>query len=302
VPVNLAQTFLAGGTNPPPTVQDWLNGLDVITRQDLVGGLVFPVTTDPIMQDAVNAWVSEQHTNAGKAFRGFYAPPDFTSTEDAKSMAMGLNSTLAAMIPQAIIAASGATEQQPLYPVACYCGAAAGALPTQPVTRLVVRARGLPDRAKFSKAMREDLLNNGVAVLEEVRGVGVRVSLAITTSLSQDRIDRMLSESMARDVIDQRIRAHVEPLIPHWAMWDFMPQVKGSVFNALTTLETDGIISKGRDANGRILPAWLPIQVSIHAGTMKITVHVFLGGEIDHINVNGTLSYQQFEIEIPASV
>ena len=244
---------------------------------------------------------SEQHTNACKSFRGFYAPPDNTSPTDAKSMALGLNSTFAAMIPQAMVSASGVTEQPPLYPTACYCGAAAGALPTQPVTRLVVRARALPARAKLSKAVREDLLANGVAVLEEVKGVGVRVSLAVTTSLSSDRIDRVLSESMARDVIEQRVRVYVEPLIPHWAMLDFMPTVAGSVYNALSSLEDDGIISKGRDANGRILPAWLPVQVSISAGIMRIVVHVFIGGEVDHILIFGTISYQRFEIEVPAS-
>ena len=215
--------------------RDWLNGLEVIEQEDLVGGLLFPVTTNPIFQDAINAWCSEQHTNACKSFRGFYAPPDNTSRHRMpRAWRMGLNSTFAAMIPQAMVAASGVTEQPPLYPTACYCGAAAGALPTQPVTRLVVRARALPARAKLSKAVREDLLANGVAVLEEVKGVGVRVSLAVTTSLSSDRIDRVLSESMARDVIEQRVRAYLEPLIPHWAMTDFLPTVKGSVYNALS--------------------------------------------------------------------
>ena len=301
VPANRAQTFFAGGTNPVPTLSDWLDGLAVIEQEDLIGALLFPVTTNPVMQDAVNAWVSEQHTNHGKSFRGFYAPPDHTDAEEAKALALGLNSTFAAMIPQPVVAASGVIEQPPLYPAACYCGAAAGAIPTQSVTRLVVRCRSLPARAKFSKALREDLLSNGVAVLEEVKGVGVRVALAVTTSLSQDRIDRMLSESMARDVIEQRIKAYVEPLIPHWAMMDFMPTVKGSVFNALSSLEVDGIISKGMDANGRILPAWLPAQVSIQGGIMKIVVHVFIGGEVDHIMILGTISYQRFEISVPAS-
>lgn len=301
VPANRAQTFLAGGTNPVPTLDDWLTALEVVEQEDLHGGLLFPVTTNPVMQDSVNAWVTEQHSTHGKSFRGFYAPPDHTDPEDAKTLALGLNSTFAAMIPQPVVAASGTIEQPPLYPVACYCGAAAGAIPTQSVTRLVVRCRSLPPRARFSKSMREDLLSNGVAVLEEVKGIGVRISLAVTTSLSQDRIDRMLSESMARDVIEQRIKAYVEPLIPHWAMWDFMPTVKGAVFNALSSLEVDGIISKGMDANGKILPAWLPVQVSIHAGIMKIVVHVYIGGEIDHIIINGTISYQRFEITVPAS-
>jgi hypothetical protein len=300
-PANLAQTFLAGGTNPVPTTQDWLNGLTVIEEEDMVGGLLFPVTTDPVFQDAINAWVSEQHTNYCKSFRSFFAPPDHITAAEAKELAMGLNSTFAAMIPQALVSASGTTEQPPLYPVACYCGAAAGALPTQPVTRLVVRGRALPTRAKFTKAVREDLLANGVAVLEEVKGVGVRVSLAVTTSLSSDRIDRVLSESMARDVIEQRVRAYLEPLIPHWAMADFLPVVKGQVFTALASLEADGIISKGMDAQGRILPAWLPVQVMIQAGIMRVIIHCYIGGEVDHIIVLGTLGYQRFEIEVPAS-
>jgi hypothetical protein len=300
-PANRVQTFFAGGTNPVPTTNDWLNGLDVIEQEDLVGGLLFPVTTNPVLQDAINAWVTEQHTNSGKSFRGFYAPPDLTDPEDAKSLALGFNSTFAAMIPQAVVAASGTTEQPPLYPTACYCGAAAGAIPTQSVTRLVVRCRSLPQRAKFSKALREDLLSNGVAVLEEVKGVGVRVALAVTTSLSQDRIDRILSESMARDVIEQRIKVYVEPLIPHWAMTDFIPTVKGSVYNALASLEADGIISRGQDANGKIVPAWLPIQIYIQGGIMKIVVHVFIGGEIDHVIIFGTLSYQRFELTVTAS-
>jgi hypothetical protein len=301
VPANLAQTFLSGGTNPVPTNNDWLDSLEVIEQEDMVGALLFPVTTSPVVQDGINAWLSEQHSNEGKSFRGFFAPPDFTSADDAKTIALGLNSTFAAMIPQAFVAASGTIEQPPLYPVACYCGAAAGALPTQPVTRLVLRCRSLPPRAKFSKTTREDLLSNGVCVLEEVKGVGVRISLAITTSLSQDRIDRILSESMARDVIEQRVKAYVEPLIPHWAVLNFIPTVKGSVYNALASLEADGIITKGMDANGKLLPAWLPIQVYIHGGVMKIVVHCYIGGEIDHIGIDGTISYQTFEITVTAS-
>jgi hypothetical protein len=300
VPANLAQTFLSGGTNPVPTNNDWLDSLEVIEQEDMAGAILFPVTTSPIVQDGINAWLTEQHTNEGKSFRAAFAPPDFLTADDAKEMALGLNNTYAKMLYQPVVAASGVTEQPPLYPVAMYCGAAAGALPTQSVTRMVLRCRALPARAKVSKAQREDLLSNGVCVLEEVKGVGVRISLAITTSLSQDRIDRILSESMARDVIEQRVKAYVEPLIPHWALLDFIPTVKGSVFNALASLEADGIITKGMSANGKLLPAWLPVQVYIHAGLMKIVVHVFIGGEIDHIGIDGTISYQSFEITITA--
>jgi hypothetical protein len=301
VPANIPQTFFAGGTNPVPTQQDWLNALNVIELEDLAGGLLFPVSTDPVVQSAINAWVTAEHTTHGKAYRAFYAPPDFTSTDQAKAMALGFNATTAAMIPQAIVADTGVTEQPPLYPVACYCGAAAGALPATSVTRTVIRARALPARSKYSKALREDLLSNGVAVLEEVKGIGVRIALAVTTSLSPDRIFRMLSESMAIDVIDQRIRAYVEPLIPHWASIEFVATVKGQVFNALESLRTDGVITNGIDINGRILPAWQPIQVSIQAGVVKINVHVLIGGELDHVLIIGTIGYQEFNLNIPVS-
>ena len=299
-PANRAQTFLAGGTNPVPTFQDWYDALTLINQEDMTGAMVFPVTTDPVIQDAINAWASEQYTNSGKHFRPFLAPPDFTSAADAKSLALGWNSTYAQTISQPVVSASGVTEQPPLYPVAMYCGAAAGSLPTQSLTRLVLRCRSLPARAKYDKPTREDLLSNGVAALEEVKGVGVRIALAVTTSLSQDRIFRILSESMARDDIEARIRAYVEPLIPHWAMMNFMPTVKGVVWDALASLEADGIITKGIDAQGRILPAWQPIQVSIQGGVMKIVVHVLIGGEINHILIFGTIGYQQFELTIDA--
>ena len=299
-PANRAQSFFAGGTNPVPTLNDWLTGLAVVEQEAMVGALMLPVTTDPVIQDAVLSWAIGMHTNHGAIFRPFLAPPDFTSVGDAKGMALGMNSRYAGLMFQPVVASSGVTEQSPLYPIAMYCGIAAGALPTVSATRAVLRCRALPQRAKLSKAVREDLLSNGVTVLEEVRGVGVRISLAVTTSLSDNRIDRIMSEAMAVDVIEQRIKAYCEPLIPHWALLDFLPTVKGQVTNALASLETDGIITKGIDQNGKILPAWLPVQVSIQAGIMKVVVHVLIGGEIDHILIFGTVGYQEFTIEIPA--
>jgi hypothetical protein len=299
VPANVAQTFLAGGTNPAPTTNDWLTGLDVVEQEALAGGLVFPISTAPIVQDATLAWVLEQRSTHGAAFRTFLAAPANLSPAQAQQLALGFNSTYAAMLAQGTIAPGGVVEQPPLYASAMYCGAAAGALPTQPVTRLVLRAQALPSWAKVSKAVREDMLVNGLAALEEAKGIGVRLTLAVTTSRSSDRIDRILSESMARDVIDQRIRAYVEPLIPHWAMMNFMPTVKGVVVNALKSLEADGLITQGRSAQGRILPAWLPVQVHIQGGLLCINVQVFIGGEIDHIQIFGTIAYQVFNLEIP---
>jgi hypothetical protein len=292
-PANLAQTFLAGGTNPVPVLADWLNALDVVAQQDLAGGLVFPVTTDPIMKDVVLAWVLEQHSNHGASFRTFLAPPDHTSIANAKLEAMAYNSTFCLTIPQPVVASNG-LEVSPLYPTAMACGAAAGALPTQSITNMVLRARALPARAKFDKATREDLLANGVCVLREEQGVGVVISLAVTTALTVDRIDHMLSESMVRDVIEQRVRAAVKPLLPSWMSLTFMATVMGAVITCLINLERDGIINQGINAQNKILRAWMPPTITASGGILRVTVHVLIGGEVVHIDIDGLIGYQEF--------
>lgn len=300
-PANLAQTFLTGGTSPPLTVTDWDVALGVIEQQDLQGAILFPVSSSAIVQDMVLAWIKDQHDRIGNAYRGFFGTPDNTSVADLKSRATGYNSTLGLLVGQAVNASSGVGEQAPLYPAAMVCGAAAGALPTQSLTNMVLRCRSLPQRAKYTQGVREDLLNNGVCVLREVPGVGVVVSLAVTTSLSADRIDRMLSESMARDVIVQTIRTFVMPAIPRWASLTLLAEVKGLVIDGLDQLVVQGILVAGRDAQGRTLPPYLPPQVSAQAGVLDISVYVLIGGEIDHINISLSIGYQQITAESDAA-
>jgi hypothetical protein len=148
--------------------------------------------------------------------------------------------------------------------------------------------------------VREQLESAGLNVLHEEKGTGVVLGLALTTSLSPDRIDRMLSESMARDVIEQRVRLYVRPLIPHWAFLNWIPTVAGAVLASLASLEQDGILTKGIDARNRLIPAYLPPTMSLSGGLLQIFLHVLIGGEVDHIDIAGTIAYQSFEIQIPA--
>lgn len=300
-PANLAQTFLAGGTTPTPVLNDWLNALEAIAREDFAGAMLFPVSTDPVVQDAVLAWVKDQHDTYGNAFRTFFGAPDNMSQADMKTLALGYNSTFATLLTQPILAPNGLAELAPLYSAAMLCGAAAGTLPTQPLTKMVLRARGLPARAKYNTPAREDLLSNGVCVLREDKGVGVVVALANTTSLSIDRIDRMLSESMARDTIEQRVKVYVKPLIPRWAQSNLIPIIKGAVRDALQSLTDEGVLSTGINAQGRILPAYLPATIHLQGGVLSIVVHVLIGGEIDHVDCHITIGYQQWEISSDAA-
>ena len=300
VPANSAQTFFSGGTNPTPVLSDWLDALDVVTQEDLAGAFVFPVTTDPVTQDAVLAWVGEQRTNAGNAMRVFFGTAVNISDNDVLSLALGQNSSYATTVFQGGIGPDGVSQLPPLYTAAMVCGAAAGALSTQPITRMTLRYRGLT--RKYSKAIREQRFeSNGLCTLTEEKGTGVILALAITTSLSQDRIDRMLSESVARDIIEQRVRAYVKPILPRWAMMNLMPTIQGQVLAALASLQAEGVLTTGIDAQNRLLPAHRPPQISLKAGLLRILLHVLIGGEIDHIDVAGTIGYQSFELTINAA-
>jgi hypothetical protein len=299
-PANMAQTFLSGGTNPPPTAQDWNVALDVLAQESLAGGLLFPVSTDGMVKNMVFAWMLEQFTTYGNSFRAFAATPDNTSDDTALAEVAGYNSEMMDLAHMATISndstASTVVELPPIYFAAMACGMAAGAVTPAPITWAPLRVRGLPQRSKRSKAQKEMLSASGLLIATEEPGRGTLVGLAVTTSLSQQRPQRMLSESMQKDVILQRVRAALFPLLPHAAYEGFLPIIAGVVRGVLMALQRENIITQGKDAQGRILPAYKPPHVSIKGGTMLVALMVWIGGEIDHIDVLGTFGYQTFEL------
>lgn len=299
-PANMAQTFLTGGTNPAPTASDWEVGLQALADEAMVGGLLFPVSSDPVVKNMMEAWVLEQFTTYGNSFRAFVATPDFTTAADAKSEAAGYNSEIMTLCFQATLSNDSTptvpVELPPLYLAAMTCGMAAGAVTPQPITWAPLRVRGLPKRAKYAFAQREDLSANGLMIAVAEPGRGTLLGIAVTTALSPKRPERMLSESMQKDVILQRVRAALYPLLPSAASEAFLPIAAGVTRGVLLALQRENIITQGRDAQGRILPAFKPPHISIQAGQMRVVLQVYIGGEIDHIDVQGTFGYQTFDI------
>lgn len=296
VPANIGQTYLAGGTNPATVLQDWTNALDRVDSLDLTGGLVFPNTTDRTVLASVLAWMAGQHTDKGKAFRGFFGAIPSLSIADIKAQATGYGSTVACFTPNRHLGDDGLTQLSPVYGAAIACGLAAGVPLGKTNTNVRVRSAALVDN--YTTAQREDMENNGVYLYKDVRGVGVVTAFALTTSLSPNRIDRVLSESMARDVIDQNVRADLDIFIGEWGTRDLVPRVKGRVLSTLDRLETTGVITKGTDANGKILPAYTSPLVSLQAGVLTVEWTAFIGGEISHIDVLGHIGYQTFLVQI----
>ena len=296
-PAYLSQTYMPGGTNPPPTINDWLDMLDKVSAEDLIGGMVFINTNSPTMQATVMAWIVDQKNIKGATFRAFFGAPPGLPESTYRSMAAGLNSSAATMACQRILFQDGITQLDPIYAGAIMCGLAAGVPPGQTTTNVAVRARGLID--KYPLAIREQMMSSGLSILKEVKGRGIVTAFSLTTSLSTIRMYRVLSESMAIDYIDTNIRLVLLDFLGAWGTKSLIPQVKGRVGDTLALLEGQGIITKGIDQHGQILPAYLPPSVGLQAGLLKVVWQCWIGGEISQISSIGTVAYQTFEIELP---
>lgn len=296
-PAYLAQTYLPGGTNPPPTINDWISMLDAVSAEDLIGGMIFINTNSETLQATVMAWIVDQHNQKGATFRAFFGAPPGLPPSTYRSMASGLNSSAASMACQRILYQDGITQLDPIYAAAIMCGLAAGVPPGSTTTNVAVRARGLID--KYPLAEREQMMSSGLSVLKEVKGRGIVTAFSLTTSLSAIRMYRVLSESMAIDYIDTNIRLVLQDFLGAWGTKSLLPQVKGRVADTLALLEQQGIITKGVDQHGQILPAYLPPSVGLQAGLLKVVWQCWIGGEISQISVLGTVAYQTFEIELP---
>jgi hypothetical protein len=299
-PAFKAQTFLAGGTNPVATVQDWIDALERVKQEDLLGGHLLLNTASATLQDIALAWIVEQRKMHGSTFRAFFGAPPGLSAATYRSLATAMNSTWATLACQRILAPDGITELDPVYVAAIMCGLASGVPFGQTTTNVAIRCRSLIDR--YSLGQREDLMSNGLSVLKEVKGRGVVTAFSLTTSLSSARMYRVLSESMNIDLIDQNVRLVLLKFLGAWATKDLIPKVKGDVIDVLNQLIPLGAITTGIDQYGTILPAYAPPGVGLKAGLLNVVWQAKVGGEVSQIAVLGFVEYQIFELNIPLAV
>lgn len=296
-PADLAQTFLTGGTNPQPTVQDWIDALNTVKEEDLLGGMLLLNTASSTLHDIALAWVVEQRKLYGATYRAFFGAPPGLSPATYRSLATAMNSTYVTLACQRILSPDGVTHQDPVYTAAIMCGLASGVPIAQTTTNVAIRCRDLIDR--YSLAQREEMESSGLSILKDVKGRGIVTAFSLTTSLSAARMERVLSESMAIDYIDQNVRLVLYEFLGAWGTRDLIPQVKGRVTDVLSQLLAQGIITTGIDQHGAILPAFTPPGVGFKAGVLSVVWRCWIGGEISQISVQGFVQYQTFEIQLP---
>ena len=298
-PALMAQTFLQGGSNPPATVQDWIDALERVKQEDLLGGHLLLNTASATLHDIALAWIVEQRKMHGTTFRAFFGAPPGLSSATYRTLATAMNSTWATLACQRVLAPDGVTELDPVYVAAIMCGLASGVPFGQTTTNIAIRCRSLIDR--YSLGQREDMMASGLSVLKEMKGRGVITAFSLTTSLSSARMYRVLSESMNIDLIDQNVRLVLLDFLGAWATKDLIPKVKGRVLDILNQLIPLGAITTGIDQYGTILPAYAPPGVGLKAGLLNVVWRAWVGGEVSQIAVQGFVEYQVFELNIPLS-
>lgn len=203
----IAVTIVSGETD-----DDWQTAIDRL-ETEFVDGVV-PVTTEPAIQMKVDAHITNASTVKNRMERrGFYGHPAGASVADISTLRTSLANERAVVASPAVktFDAEGEAVTHSLGSVllaSAYAGKWASKEPQDPLTYDYVKFAGL--EKQYNSTEIEELLENGIAVTEVVRGKGFRIVQAITTSTSEDLTKRELSVSTLKDVMSKNLRETLE--------------------------------------------------------------------------------------------
>lgn len=212
VPANLNWTYLAGGSDPAPTIGDWTDALT--TLQGVEAQWLALLTENPALHAAADAHVIYMSTIARQERRAFVGPAAGTSLADVIELPKALNSDRTALVWPGYYDydASGVLVLQPPYMTAALVAAAfAGATPGTALTNKALKIRGL-ELAVRNPTDTDDLINAGVLCLEET-SKGYKVVRSVSTWLIDDISNRVeISAGVACDFVARTVREAVDVL------------------------------------------------------------------------------------------
>lgn len=305
----------SGGTTPTVTAVHWEAALNVLGAGTERGAVVLVDTDDPAIFAMCAAFVEEQRA-LGKWFRFFFgAQPGLitngldTSAYDTIAASIDSERCRLAVQRVGIFRADAGNAIEYLHPVftaAALAGGAAGNRPyVKPLTNKRLRTAGIHPDDSYVLEAREDLLSAGITVLkrEEDRVV---VVLGVTTSRDPDRrMARIMSEIDTVDMVDAAVRQAFLPLRGQWGSKAIVGRVKGILQRVLQRFVDDGALVAGLSPEGEHIPAFRFVgdpPYTIEAGVVKVNYQIFIGSEINHIDLLGRASYARLVGEISGGV
>ncbi len=290
----------AGGTTPPATITDWENALDTIEAGQ-AGGIILLDTDDTAVFVLVRTWLEEMRS-AGRWFRCFAGVTPGLSDAAVDQIAAGVDHERFRLTWQrpAILGTGGGLEY--LHPVFIAAGVAGGVAGNQPyenpLTNKRMRFVGLHENDRRNKTEREAMIEAGLITLkEETVGGGkqVVVSLAVTTSRdTSKRMPRIQAEIDTVDQIDQSVRDAFQPYKGRWTDSEIVARAKATLSRVLQEFVDRGALVQG-SRDGEVQPAFQIISVTVSAGALAMKFQIRIGGELNHIDVEGFANYARIE-------
>ncbi|MEO8602985.1 MAG: hypothetical protein ABI629_10440 [bacterium] len=306
--------IFAGGATRPVTAADWQNALDAVGAGLEVGGILLPDTDDPAIFAMVATFIEEQRTMHGKWFRAFFGAqpaliPDGSDISRYDAIASAVDSERCRIYVQrfAQFRADNRTIDylHPVFFAAAMAGGAAGNLPfVQPLTNKRLRFPGLHPDDVFTEETRSALIESGITVAKTEQDRLV-VALAVAASRSDKRMDRIMAEIDTVDLIDNAVRQAFLPFRGRWADQYIAGRVKGTLTKVLQQFVDQGALVSGKNVSGEAVPAWrfaTDPPFTIQAGSVDLEYQIFIGSEIDHIDLHGRASYQRLVGEAGSSL
>lgn len=307
-PVDQTVTFQSGAT-ANVNAAAWQNALDLVGAELERGGILLPDTDDPAIFAMIAAFIEEQRQH-GKWFRAFFGgrPGQVNGADIAAydTIAAATDSERCRLVVQRL--ARFRPDQQsidylhPVFFAAALAGGAAGNLPfARPLTNKRMRFAGVHPDDAFTGEIRTALLEAGITVAKQEQDRLV-VSLAVTTSRDpQRRMARIMSEIDTVDLIDSAVREAFLPFRGQWADRYIVGRVKGTLTQVLQRFVDQGALVAGQSAEGEFIPAWRfssDPPFTIQAGVVTLHYQIYIGSEIDFIDLYGRAAYQRLVGEI----
>jgi len=300
-------TLFTGGTSPAATVTDTEDFLNACASELQIGGIILYDTDDPVIMNMVTEFCIEQRSQ-GKIFKAYFGanPNGSASLADRVTGFLNLSSSLdfskCHLFTQrmGVLGSDGTIEYlHPIFLAAALAGAASGNLPyVTPLTNKRLRFVDIHPNDSFDTATRESLIDGGITVVKKSRDIIV-VSLHVTTSHDPDRrMERIASERATVDLVDARMREAFLPFIGKWSTSVLAARCVGVMRRVLDQLTREGALSAGVDSNGNKQPAWEMIPIGdngepfiIENGQLKLKYQIFIGGELNHVDLIGNAEY-----------
>lgn len=211
-PVNIAFTYLAGGTDPAPVTQDWQNAFTVLQSAEVQW--MTPLSGTPAVHAMADAHVVYMSEVARKRRRCLVGPPLGTTAAAVQALPAGLNSDRTAMVWPGVYDYNdqGAlTLYPPYYAAAMVAAMFAGSNPGTAMTNKTLKVQGL-EVAVRNPTDTDDLLTAGVMPLEQTKQ-GFKVVRSISTWLANNNFNRVeMSTGTATDFVRSNVEEALDVL------------------------------------------------------------------------------------------